>query len=327
MQTSVFRKSSLEQLASPEQLDQLMRVATPKGWVVLFALLALIGVAIVWGIFGSVSVTVQGNGILMKSGGILNIQHIAGGMIKEVKVKPGDVVHQGEVVARVNQLEIINRINETRIKLKELESRSVRTQTYSKEDLELQTRYLRQQELNINSSIRSDQEQLKFLANKVAAFEDLLKKGGISRQQLVETQTQYENLKQKIADTQNRLKEIQLRRMEISKSKELEATTSGSEIGETRRALALLEQELVLKSDVVSPYNGRVIEVIVNEGTLINPGVPILSLEPVGRGIKNLEAVIFVPSEGRNLKPGMEVQVSPSGIKKEEFGFILGRVT
>ena len=327
MQTSVFRKSSLEQLASPEQLDQLMRVATPKGWVVLFALLALIGVAIVWGIFGSVSVTVQGNGILMKSGGILNIQHIAGGMIKEVKVKPGDVVHQGEVVARVNQLEIINRINETRIKLKELESRSVRTQTYSKEDLELQTRYLRQQELNINSSIRSDQEQLKFLANKVAAFEDLLKKGGISRQQLVETQTQYENLKQKIADTQNRLKEIQLRRMEISKSKELEATTSGSEIGETRRALALLEQELVLKSDVVSPYNGRVIEVIVNEGTLINPGVPILSLEPVGRGIKNLEAVIFVPSEGRNLKPGMEVQVSPSGVKKEEFGFILGRVT
>ncbi|HUV07630.1 MAG TPA: NHLP bacteriocin system secretion protein, partial [Spirochaetia bacterium] len=144
MQTSVFRKSSLEQLASPEQLDQLMRVATPKGWVVLFALLALIGVAIVWGIFGRVSVTVRGNGILMKSGGILNIQHIAGGMIKEVKVKPGDVVHQGEVVARVNQLEIINRINETRIKLKELESRSVRTQTYSKEDLELQTRYLRQ---------------------------------------------------------------------------------------------------------------------------------------------------------------------------------------
>ena len=70
MQTSVFRKSSLEQLSSPEQLDQLMRVATPKGWVVLFALLALIGVAIVWGIFGSVSVTVQGNGILMKSGGI-----------------------------------------------------------------------------------------------------------------------------------------------------------------------------------------------------------------------------------------------------------------
>ena len=131
MKTSVFRKSSLEQLSSPEQLDQLMRVATPKGWVVLLSLVALIGVAVVWGIFGRVSVTVKGDGILMKSGGILNIQHLAGGMIKEVKVRSGDVVHQGEVVARVSQLDIVNKINETRIKLRELERRRTRTQIFS----------------------------------------------------------------------------------------------------------------------------------------------------------------------------------------------------
>ena len=178
MQTSVFRKSSLDQLSSPEQLDQLMRVTTPKGWIVLFALLALIGAAVVWGILGSVSVTVQGAGILMKSGGILNIQHIAGGMIKEIKVKPGDIVHQGEVVARVSQIEIVNRINESRIRLRELESKIVKTRQYSEEDLGLQKRYLRQQELNILATIQSDKEQLKFLGEKVKAFEDLQKREG-----------------------------------------------------------------------------------------------------------------------------------------------------
>ncbi len=304
-----------------------MRVTTPKGWLVLFALLALIAVAIVWGLLGSVSITVEGQGILMKSGGILNIQHIAGGMIKEIKVKPGDVVHQGEVVARISQIEIVNRINETRIKLSELESKHVRTKQYSEEDLELQKKYLRQQELNILATIQSDNEQLKFLADKVEAFEDIQKKGGISKQQVVETKSQYETLKQKIADNQNRLKELQLKELELSQSKEAERTTSDSELDETRRSLGLLEQELVLKSDVMSPYTGRVIEVMVNEGTLINAGAPILSLEPIGRGIKSLEAVVYVPSEGRNLKPGMEVQVAPAGIKKEEFGFILGRVT
>ena len=304
-----------------------MRVTTPKGWIVLFALLALIGVAIAWGILGSVSVTVEAQGILMKSGGILNIQHIAGGMIKEIKVKPGDVVHQGEVVARVSQIEIVNKINEGRIKLRELESKYVRTKQYSEEDLELQKRYLRQQELNILATIQSDKEQLNFLGEKVKAFEDLQIKGGISKQQVVETKNQYETLKQKIADNQNRLKELQLKKLEVSKSKEMERTTSDSEIDEIRRSLGLLDQELVLKSDVVSPYTGRVIEVMVNEGTMINPGTPLLSLEPVGRGIKNIEAVVYVPSEGRNLKAGMEVQISPSGVKIEEFGFILGRVT
>lgn len=327
MQSSVFRKSSLDQLSSPEQLDQLMRVTSPKGWIVLFGMVALIGAAIMWGILGSVSVTVQGAGILMKSGGILNIQHIAGGMIKEIKVKPGDIVHQGEVVARVSQIEIVNRINESRIRLRELESKHVRTRQYSEEDLGLQKRYLGQQELNILATIQSDKEQLKFLGEKVKAFEELQIKGGISKQQVVQTKSQYETLKQKIADNQNRLKEVQLKKLGVSQSKEMERTTSDSAIDETRRSLGLMEQELVLKSDVVSPYTGRVIEVMVNEGTLINPGTPLLSLEPVGRGIKNLEAVVYVPSEGRNLKLGMEVQISPSGVKKEEFGFILGRVT
>ena len=327
MQTSVFRKSALERLSSPEQLDQLIRVTTAKGWIVLFGLCALIAVVVVWGIFGSIAVIVEGQGILMKSGGILNVQHIAGGMVKDIKIKSGDIVHQGEAVARVSQIDIINRINETRIKLKELEAKRTRTQKFSVEDIELQYKYLKQQEINIIASINSDKEQLKFLEEKVKAFEELQKKGGISKQRLVETKNQYESLKQKIAGNQNKLKEIQLKRVEISKSKEMEATSSDSQVDETRRTLETLENQLVLKSDVVSPYSGRVIEVMVNEGTLINPGMTILSLEPIGREIKNLEAVIYVSSKGLNLKPGMEVQISPAGVKKEEYGFILGRVT
>ena len=46
---SVFRKVSLDRLASPEQLDQLMQITTPKGWVALLALSVLLLTAIVWG--------------------------------------------------------------------------------------------------------------------------------------------------------------------------------------------------------------------------------------------------------------------------------------
>jgi HlyD family secretion protein len=43
----LLRKASLERLSSPEQLDMIMRVTSPLGWVALVA----IGVLIVAGIF------------------------------------------------------------------------------------------------------------------------------------------------------------------------------------------------------------------------------------------------------------------------------------
>ena len=38
----IFRKVALERLSSPEQLDQLMQVTSPKGWLALAGLGALL---------------------------------------------------------------------------------------------------------------------------------------------------------------------------------------------------------------------------------------------------------------------------------------------
>ena len=40
------------------------------------------------------------------------------------------------------------------------------------------------------------------------------------------------------------------------------------------------------------------------------------------------EAILYVPpfGEGKSIKPGMAVQLSPDNIKREEFGFIVGKV-
>ena len=38
---SVFRKKSLDQINSPEQLDDYIRVTTPSVWIVLLALVVI----------------------------------------------------------------------------------------------------------------------------------------------------------------------------------------------------------------------------------------------------------------------------------------------
>jgi hypothetical protein len=64
--TNIFRKESLERLASPEQLDQLMQVVSPKSWLPLAALGSLVTVALLWSIFGRIPVTATGEGILVR---------------------------------------------------------------------------------------------------------------------------------------------------------------------------------------------------------------------------------------------------------------------
>jgi len=62
---SIFRQESLERLSSPEQLDQLMQVVNSKSWMPLATLGSLIGLAVIWSIFGRIPITATGRGTLV----------------------------------------------------------------------------------------------------------------------------------------------------------------------------------------------------------------------------------------------------------------------
>jgi hypothetical protein len=60
--TSIFRETALERLSSPEQLDQLMRITSPRSWMMLATIAILLAVALVWGFLGRVPTATSGEG-------------------------------------------------------------------------------------------------------------------------------------------------------------------------------------------------------------------------------------------------------------------------
>src|SRR5690349_6039848 len=103
MGKEIFRKASLDRLASPEQLDQLLRVTTPRGWIALAALCGAVSAGVAWGFLGASNATVAGQGVIIRSGGVFNVVPFAGGRVIELRVQVGDVVQANQVVARVAQ--------------------------------------------------------------------------------------------------------------------------------------------------------------------------------------------------------------------------------
>lgn len=70
---SIFREESLERLSSPEQLDQLMRVVTPRSLLPLLAVGSLLGCGLVWSFLGKIPVTTTGKGALVYADTIENM--------------------------------------------------------------------------------------------------------------------------------------------------------------------------------------------------------------------------------------------------------------
>jgi hypothetical protein len=102
MQKSLFREEAMEQMSSPDELDRLMRVTDPKGWLVLIALLALVAAAVAWGVFGSFPVLVSGDeGVLLAGDSRSQAVTQTQGLVTDVRVEIGDHVQEGQVLARV----------------------------------------------------------------------------------------------------------------------------------------------------------------------------------------------------------------------------------
>mgnify|MGYP001380126384 CR=1 FL=1 len=103
MRHDLFRQQAVDRLTSPDQLDRLMRVTSPKGWVALLALAGIIVAGVVWSIVGTVSTTVRAEGVLLRGTGTYNITAPADGRVAAIKVARGDTVQPGQVVAMLDR--------------------------------------------------------------------------------------------------------------------------------------------------------------------------------------------------------------------------------
>lgn len=190
MKRTIFRRAAIERLASPEQLDQLVRITTPKGWLALVALSVLLVAVLVWAFVGTISEKVYGHGILLRAGGVVDVEARVSGVLSGIYVDIGQEVQKGQIVARI-----------------------------------------------------------------------------------------------------------------------------------------VPEGELA-GDKVICPYAGRVVEIKAREASHIDVGTSILSIELTGSGLSDLEAIVYVPpQDGERIEPGMDAQVTPASVVKQESGFIIGKVT
>jgi len=324
----IFRKVALDRLSSPEQLDQVMQVTRPQGWVALASIGLLLVTAVGWGMVGTLAEQVGGRGILVKSGGILEVVTEAGGRVTDVAVEVGDSVTQGQVVAWIAQPELLEESQAARNAVELLRREHLQLVAFRERDAQLQRRNLSQQRGNLQASVAASTAALRNQEERLASQEQLVRQGLMTRASLLQTQQQVEQTREDIRAAQAELAQLPVRLLGVEN--ELAQARSG---GEHKIAAALseierMERDVKNSSQIVSPYTGRILEVMSEPGKILARGEPLLTLDLTGGAVQDLVAVIYVPSiQGKKIKPGMEIQVAPSTVRLEEYGMMLGKVT
>lgn len=101
----LFRKVALDRLSSPEQLDRLMQVTNPRGWIALLALIGLLALGIGWSILGKVPTNIEVQGVLAPPQSAppeaVVVTAEQPGILTEVLVAPDEFVGEGQPLATI----------------------------------------------------------------------------------------------------------------------------------------------------------------------------------------------------------------------------------
>lgn len=95
----LYRKSALEKISSPEQLDKALTVTSTMSWIALVAITLILVVTIVWSIIGTIPVTVTTTGIVASPVSTNAVYTPESGSVTSVLVYPGSALRIGDPVA------------------------------------------------------------------------------------------------------------------------------------------------------------------------------------------------------------------------------------
>ncbi|MBX3408046.1 MAG: NHLP bacteriocin system secretion protein [Phycisphaeraceae bacterium] len=323
----LFRESALERLSSPEQLDQLLTVTSPKGWIALIALWSVLAAIVVWAVVGRVPTTEQGRGILVVGGGMRQVQAPAAGRLREVQVEIGQSVAADQVVAVIDRQDLLDQIENAKRELEKLLEQDVQEAELDRRDEELQANLARVENERLDRQIQFCTEKIERLRARREVVARLVSEGNMTPIDREKIEEEIEQAQAEIRQASLQKDQIAARRDVARFERERRRTERRMKISGLESTIGMLEARHERESRVRAPFAGRVVEVRAAEQTTVGTGDPILLLEPANAQQAELEAVVFVSAAtGKRLERGMSVDLSPSTVKQEEYGSLVGRV-
>ncbi len=328
MARQIFRQEALDRLASPEFLDRPVRIVGSAAWLGLLGLVVALSAAALWGVVAKAPIKVTGQGIIIRQGGLSEITASEKGRIKELLLRPGQAVVKGEAVALIAQSDLSRQFENARANLGAARIRFDQVSQFYVESTE-RKRLADQERLDTIREIEGLlRQRLKLLVERAKNIRDLVEKKHVVRERLIDAEVDVSNARERLANLDDERVQIKLSQIEDESERSIELLDQRLNVEEFEREVARLSKQLADREVLVSPYDGKVVEVKVNPGDIIQAGSALATIAPDDAEARlDLYGLLYIPPrDGKRIKPGMPVEIALTTVRREEFGYVLGRI-
>jgi HlyD family secretion protein len=315
-----------EEKQSPDRLNQMIVITTRKTWIALWTLAAIVFIVLLWSIFGSIPLIVEGKGVVISSAGLFTVQSRSDGTLKKFFISPGQAVKSGSLIAEIDDPELDHKLQSSKIIVKDLENQfDILQDQIAKENEAFQLAL----KSDLSAKIFSQQNQEKDLQKYVADYEtkkELYKQGLLSLTQLMEIEHAINQYEINLANTKAEIEDIKAKLKKGYRQEEL--VSKKEELNKAKIDVQLLEITSSF-TKVFSPNNGNILGLLVNEGDQVKRGESLVWAEiaQTAEPAQSYSMYAFVSvGDAKSVSIGDPVQIDLSNISKQRFGSLMGNV-
>jgi HlyD family secretion protein len=325
-----FRAEAVASATSVTVVEDALEVVPPPLMVLWWVLAALVIGLLTWSATTNVPVKVGGQGILLSAGGLTDIVSDTEGRVVEFLAAPGDTVTAGRVVAVVDQAEQRLQLTAAEGELHDALAARAEMLRFQERDAEADRAWRVARDEGLSQTLRSAEARLRLMTEREQVMRDLAAQSLTTRDRAIGAIVELFTIRDQIETIHNDRRVLGLDAAMRQTQRERDLLQADQRVAQAERQVATLNERIRRMGAVVSPFDGRVVEVKANTGQVVNRGGPLLTLarhDVPGAEAGGLVGLIYVGAQdGKKLQPGMTVELSPATAPQQEYGYLLGRV-
>jgi membrane fusion protein len=351
--TALFRQEVLE--AQRAQWLGAIRIARPPSFAWVTGISIVLALALLaFSMWGQITRKARLPGLLVPTGGLIQVVAPQAGILDEWMVAEGDSVSPGQTLARISlerhtasgEAHMLSRIAmEQRRSSLEAELRVIDQQTRQRHDaLSDRIRSLAAEERQAQTDLQTAAQRVQLAQQNLQRFQELASSGFVSAVQAQERREQLLDLQVRQSNAQRQVQALQREQHSLVAEQAQNASSGQSSRQQVQRALTSLGQE-VIEADarqavlLKASRAGRVSAVAVQPGHSVQPGQPVLSLVTEDQAAAAaaspgaapaagaLEAHLFAPTRTSGfVRPGQQVWLRYAAYPYQKFGMARGVV-
>lgn len=321
-----YRREAVLEYATAQQNYHLIRIITPRVWIILIAAGLFLVTSLSWFFFGTIVTRVKGQGVFIEKTGSLHGVSFHGttGYVQSIEVEIGQKIKKGDVLGIVDAPNLENTTHHLQKLVNEIQTQYDNLSRQSLQAIQTREKQWMNERTKLNEIIGYEQNKIKRLQPLLEAKKQASEKGIVSKEDLINTEIQYSQLAQNVLNNQAALSTMDADFDAYKENWNERVMGLKLQLNEQKKNLQTLQGESLADDKLRSPIDGYVFSIEAEKGDYVKEGQDLFYLSP---SREKLIVQAYVPAiQGKIIEKGMPAEIVPSFTEALEYGSIKGTV-